>query len=66
MLVLTRWLDQAIVINDDILLKITRTKGNTASIGIDAPAQLRIQRAECCEDKASAEPTTSESFDDGE
>ncbi len=62
MLVLTRWLNQAINIGDEITLKITKVRGSAVSIAIDAPPQTRVQRAEKSEDTPSALPTTSDPF----
>ncbi len=46
MLVLSRKLDQAIVIGDDIRVRILKIKGNTIRIGIEAPDDVRIIRSE--------------------
>ena len=63
MLVLTRWLNQAINIGDEITLKVTKVRGNAVSIAIDAPPQTRVQRAEKSEDVSPALPTTRDPFD---
>lgn len=46
MLVLTRKLDEAIRIGDDIKITILRVKGNTIRIGIEAPREVRVVRDE--------------------
>lgn len=46
MLVLTRKLDEAIRIGDDIKITILRVKGNTVRIGIEAPREVRVVRDE--------------------
>lgn len=46
MLVLTRKLQQQIKIGDDIIVTVLKVKGNTVRIGIDAPRDVRIVRAE--------------------
>lgn len=46
MLVLTRKTDQEIVINDQIIVKVLKVKGSTIRLGIQAPDNVPIQRAE--------------------
>lgn len=46
MLVLTRKLDEAIQIGDDIKITVLRVKGNTVRIGIEAPKSIRVVRDE--------------------
>jgi len=46
MLVLTRKLDEAIQIGDNIKITVLRVKGNTVRIGIDAPKDVRVIRDE--------------------
>jgi len=46
MLVLTRKLDEAIQIGDDIKITVLRVKGNTVRIGIEAPKSVRVIRDE--------------------
>ncbi len=46
MLVLTRKKDQTIVIDGQITIKLLRTKGNSVSLGIEAPPEVSIRRAE--------------------
>ena len=45
-LILTRRRNTSIMINDDICLTITGTKGNQVWIGIDAPIEVVIYREE--------------------
>jgi carbon storage regulator len=46
MLVLTRKTEQSICIGDDIVVMITRVKGDTVRIGISAPRDTQIVRSE--------------------
>ncbi|TWU20259.1 Carbon storage regulator [Novipirellula galeiformis] len=46
MLVLTRKLDEKIQIGNDITITLIRVQGNTVRIGIDAPREIRVIRAE--------------------
>lgn len=46
MLVLSRKLDQDIVINDNITVRVLQVKGNTIRLGVDAPRDIKIMRGE--------------------
>jgi carbon storage regulator CsrA len=46
MLVLTRKIGQRIRIGDDITLTIIKTQGQTVRVGIEAPRDVRVVRAE--------------------
>lgn len=46
MLVLSRKIDEQIVIGDNIKITLVRVKGNTVRIGIEAPNDVRILRGE--------------------
>ncbi|MEM9827398.1 MAG: carbon storage regulator [Planctomycetota bacterium] len=46
MLVLTRKTDEAIYIGDNIKITLVRIKGGSVRIGIDAPEDVQIKRAE--------------------
>jgi len=46
MLVLTRKLQEKIQIGNDITITILRMKGNTVRVGIEAPRDVRVVRAE--------------------
>jgi len=46
MLVLTRKIGQEIVIDGDIRITVTAIKGSQVRIGITAPSEVRINRAE--------------------
>ncbi len=46
MLVLSRKKDDAIVINDNIKIKVIQIKGNQVRLGIEAPRNVRVLRGE--------------------
>ena len=46
MLVLTRKMQQQIRIGDSITITILRVKGNAVRVGVEAPRQVRVVRAE--------------------
>ena len=46
MLVLSRKLDESIIIAGQITIKILSVHGHTVKIGIEAPADISIRRAE--------------------
>jgi carbon storage regulator len=46
MLVLTRRLDEAIVINGDIRVTVVSIRGDTVRLGITAPKDVRVDRQE--------------------
>ncbi len=46
MLVLTRKVDEQILIGDDIKITLIRVRGNSVRIGIEAPRAVRVVRGE--------------------
>ena len=46
MLILTRRIQEAIMIGDDIVLTILSVRGNQVRIGIDAPKSVEVHREE--------------------
>ena len=46
MLVLTRKLNQEILIGDNVKITVLKVKGNTVRLGIEAPRDVRIVRGE--------------------
>ena len=53
MLVLSRKVDQEILIGEDVKLTIIRVDGNRVRIGVEAPRDVRILRGELSADDAS-------------
>jgi carbon storage regulator len=51
MLVLSRKAGERLVINDNIIVTVVRVRGDRVQIGIEAPPEVPIQRAELLEDK---------------
>jgi len=49
MLVLTRKNGESIVIDNRITVTVVRLTGNTVRLGIEAPAEIPIQRSEICD-----------------
>jgi len=50
MLVLSRKLDESIVIGDDVIIKIISIEKGVVKIGVDAPKDISIVRNELIED----------------
>jgi len=49
MLVLSRKLNEEIIINGNIKVSVLKIKGNVVRIGIEAPAEVGIKRGELCD-----------------
>ena len=56
MLVLTRKQSEMIQIGEDIVVKVIHLGNRTVKIGIEAPSQVRVLRAELCEPVDSTHP----------
>jgi carbon storage regulator len=46
MLVLTRSANQTIIIGDDIVIKVIKTKSGSVKLGIEAPRDRSVRRGE--------------------
>ncbi len=55
MLVLTRKRSEMIRIGDDIVVKVIRAGKTYVKIGIEAPANVRVLRAELCDNGSAVE-----------
>jgi carbon storage regulator len=55
MLVLTRKLNESIIIDGDIRITIVGIRGNHVRVGIEAPASIPIIRKELQDDRARAD-----------
>ena len=61
MLVLTRRIDERIMIGDDIVVTVLEVHGDQVRIGIDAPREIKVFREEVLErDRATAPDPTPE------
>jgi len=49
MLVLTRKKQEVIQIGDSVFIKVLKIGSNSVKIGVDAPADVRVLRAEVCD-----------------
>lgn len=49
MLILSRKLEESVIINDNIVLTILEIKGDTVRIGVEAPPEVKILRSEIYE-----------------
>src|SRR3954451_4702176 len=58
MLVLTRKLMEKLYIGDDICVTVVRLEGGQVRLGIDAPREVTVVRAELVPERAAARPKT--------
>jgi carbon storage regulator len=63
MLILSRKLDESIVIDGGITVTVIRMKGNVVQLGIDAPKEISIRRSELQEQIRENERTLGASKD---
>src|SRR5215213_4768896 len=59
MLVLTRKLMEKLFIGDDICVTVVRLEGGQVRLGIDAPREVTVVRAELVPERAAAQPRPS-------
>jgi carbon storage regulator len=64
MLVLSRKVDERILIGDDIVVSIVRVRGNTVRLGIEAPAHVQILRSELATTTPPQQPAATKRGDD--
>lgn len=50
MLVLSRYKDEAIIINNDIRVVVVEIRGNKVRLGIEAPKEVQVLRCELIEE----------------
>ncbi len=55
MLVLSRKLNESIVINENVVVTVLRVQGDTVRLGIDAPLEIPVHRQELYEKMQSQE-----------
>jgi carbon storage regulator len=62
MLVLTRKVGESIVIDDEIVLKVSAIQGNRIKLSLEAPRSRRILRGEVAQEIAAASRTGESSW----
>jgi len=63
MLVLARKLDESIVVNENIIIKVISVEKGVVKLGIDAPREISIIRSELLEDVKDANIAASKAPD---
>lgn len=66
MLVLTRKVDEKILIGDDIVITVLESRGDVVRIGIEAPRGISIQREEVVRAITEANVAAARTDDDAE
>ena len=66
MLVLTRKVDEKILIGDDIVITVLESRGDVVRIGIEAPRGITIQREEVVRAISEANLAAARTDDDAE
>ncbi len=56
MLILTRRVGETLVIGDNVKITVLGVKGNQVRVGVDAPKEVSIQRAELFENAQEQNP----------
>ena len=60
-LILTRRVNETLIIDDKIEITVLQTRGNQVRIGIQAPRDVLIHRKEVIEDKKTQDPDSENS-----
>ena len=60
MLILTRRVDESLVIGDNVTVTILGVKGNQVRIGVDAPRDVAVHREELAQKQGHGEESQSE------
>jgi carbon storage regulator len=60
MLILTRRVDESLVIGDNVTVTILGVKGNQVRIGVDAPRDVAVHREELAQKQGLGEESQSE------
>ena len=60
MLILTRRVDESLVIGDNVTVTILGVKGNQVRIGVDAPRDVAVHREELAKKQGRGEESQSE------
>ncbi len=63
MLVLTRKVDEQILIGDDIKITVIRVRGNNVRIGIEAPRSVRVVRGELPQNESAKQAVIKQEID---
>ncbi|MDG1507581.1 MAG: carbon storage regulator CsrA [Luminiphilus sp.] len=67
MLILTRRINESLIIGDNVTVTILGVKGNQVRVGVDAPRDVAVHRQELAQKHESAvDDGSSESSDDTE
>ena len=64
MLILTRRINEALVIGDNVTVTVLGVKGNQVRIGVDAPKGVSVQREELARKGGANEQSSVELSDD--
>jgi len=64
MLILTRRVDESLVIGDNVTVTILSVKGNQVRIGVDAPRDVTVHREELAQKQDSRDYKLSSRGDD--
>ena len=60
MLILTRRVDESLVIGDNVTVTILGVKGNQVRIGVDAPCDVAVHREELAQKQGRGEESQSQ------